>query len=51
MRRSELVLATMAAGGPRARFDPIRIQLLLFLIDRCAGPVLGGPHFGFRPYL
>ncbi len=51
MQRSDVVLAAMAAAGERIRFDPVRIQKLLFLIDReCAGHI-GGPHFDFQPYL
>ena len=40
----------MAAGGQGTLFEPVRIQKLLFLIDREIAPNVGGPHFDFRPY-
>ena len=48
--RSEVVLAAMAAGGVGTLFEPVRIQKLLFLIDREVPDAVGGPHFDFRPY-
>lgn len=48
--RSEVVLAAMAAGGRGTLFEPVRIQEFLFLIDREAAHLVGGPHFSFRPY-
>lgn len=50
MKRSEVVLAAMAAGGSRARYSPIQLQKLLFLIDREIPEYVGGPHFRFKPY-
>lgn len=49
VQRSEFVLATMAAAGPRASFDPVQVQKALFLADRGVGREAGGPHFDFRP--
>ena len=51
MVRSQVALMAMAAGVRGTRFDPVRIQKLLFLIDREAGDHVDGPHFDFRPYL
>ncbi|MDE0105626.1 MAG: hypothetical protein OXN89_24880 [Bryobacterales bacterium] len=39
----------MASASARARFDPIQIQRVLFLVDREVGWVIGGPHFQFEP--
>ncbi len=46
----DIVAAAFAAAGPSAAFDPIRIQKLLFLIDREVSERIGGPFFRFRPY-
>ena len=51
MKRSQFVLMAMAARPRGARFDSMRIQKLLFLIDREARAHVGGPHFDFQPYL
>lgn len=51
MRRSQLVLAAMAAVGEGVHFDPVRIQKLIFLIEKEAADYVGGPHFNFQPYL
>lgn len=51
MRRSQFVLAAMAAGGEGVQFDPVRIQKLIFLIEKEAADYVGGPHFNFQPYL
>ena len=51
MLRSQVVLMAMAAKGRGARFDPVRIQKLLFLIEREVGGHVDGPHFDFQPYL
>ena len=48
--RAQVVLAAMAAGGPRASFFPIQLQKLLFLIDREIHEFVNGPHFHFIPY-
>ena len=39
----------MVAASPRARFDPVQVQKVLFLIDREVGDDVGGPHFAFQP--
>ena len=49
MHREDIVLAAMAAGGEGARFDPVRIQKLLFVIDREVS-IEGAPHFEFQAY-
>ena len=49
MLRSQFVLMAMSGNGRVACFDPVRIQLLLFLIDREVADHLSGPHFDFRP--
>lgn len=48
--REEIVAAAFAAAGPGASFDPIRVQKLLFLIDRVVSERIGGPFFHFQPY-
>ncbi len=48
--REEIVAAAFAAAGFGASFDPIRVQKLLFLIDRVASAQIGGPFFDFQPY-
>lgn len=48
--RSEAVLLAMAAGGAGTLFEPARIRILLFLIDREIPEPFGGPHFDFRPH-
>lgn len=40
----------MASAGRRARFDPVKIQKVLFLIDREVPEAIGGPLFDFRPH-
>ncbi len=50
MKRSEVVLAAMAAGGPGVRYSPFQLQKLLFLIDREIPEHVGRPHFRFKPY-
>ena len=49
-QRSEIVLAAIAAGGPEARYDPVRAQKLFFLIDREIPEFIGGPYFRFEPH-
>ena len=51
MRRSQVILAAMAAAGEGVQFDPVRIQKLVFLIEKEAAGYIGGPHFNFQPYL
>ncbi len=48
--RGDILAAAFAAAGPGAAFDPIRVQKLLFLIDREVTERIGGPFFHFRPY-
>ena len=48
--REEIVAAAFAAAGSGASFDPIRVQKLLFLIDREVAERIGGPFFHFQPY-
>lgn len=50
MSRSQIIIAAMGAAGPCAAFDPVRIQKLLFLVDREVPNLVGGPHFNFKPY-
>jgi uncharacterized protein len=50
MNRRNLVLAALAAAGENATFAPVQIQKLFFLIDQEAAPLVGGPHFAFKPY-
>ena len=50
VRRADIVLMAMAAGGRGTLFEPVRIQKFLFLIDREIPKFVGGPHFDFRPY-
>ena len=45
MERPNLVLAALAAGGENASYWPVQVQKLLFLIDREASALVGGPHF------
>ena len=48
-QRADIVLAAMAAGGVKARYDPVRVQKLYFLIDREISEFIGGPYFHFKP--
>ena len=50
MKRSQIVLAGMAAGGREARFDPVQAQKCFFLLDREVPDLVDGPHFDFEPY-
>lgn len=50
MTREQIVLAGMAAAGPGAKFDAVRLQKLFFLVDREIPSWIGGPHFDFQPY-
>ena len=50
MDRSGVLLAALAAGGVGAKYSPIQVQKLLFLIDREIPDYIGGPHFNFQPY-
>ena len=48
--RRRTVLAGMAAGGPGAAFDAVRLQKLFFLIDREIPHLIGGPCFDYKPH-
>ena len=50
MKRPEVVLTAMAAGGAGTQFDPVRVQKLLFLVDKEIPQFVKGPHFDFKPY-
>lgn len=47
--KQDVVLATLGSGAAE-HFSPVQLQKALFLIDRNAGPQLGGPFFHFVPY-
>ncbi len=50
IQRSDAVLMAMATCRRGTLFEPVRIQKLLFLIDREIPEAVDGPHFRFRPY-
>ena len=50
MERQPLVLAALAGGGENARYWPVQVQKLFFLVDREASRLVDGPHFEFQPY-
>ena len=47
--RRDIVAAAFAAAGQGAAYNPIRVQKLLFLIDRVVSARIGGPFFDFQP--
>ena len=47
--RRDIVAAAFAGAGSGAVYDPIRVQNLLFLIDRVVSDRIGGPFFDFHP--
>ena len=49
-RRSQVVLAGMAAGGAKAQFNPVQAQKIFFIFDRVIPDKIDGPHFAFAPY-
>ena len=49
LNRRDIVAAALAGAGPGAAYDPIRVQNLLFLIDRVVADRIGGPFFDFKP--
>ena len=49
-QRFDIVLAALAAGGAGARYDPVRVQKLFFLIDREIPQYVHGPYFHFEPH-
>ncbi|WP_457583160.1 hypothetical protein [Ensifer canadensis] len=50
MSRDDFLLLALAAAGENARFTPVQVQKLCFLIDREASHLVDGPHFNFRAY-
>lgn len=50
MDRNDVVLAALAAAGNNITFTPVQIQKLMFLLDKEASHLVGGPHFDFKPY-
>jgi hypothetical protein len=50
MDRGRYVLAVMAAGEESARYAPVQVQKLFFLMDREVAKHTGGPYFSFSPY-
>lgn len=48
--RADIILAAMVPAPRVVWFDPIRIQKLLFLIDKEVPSLVHGPHFNFQPY-
>ena len=46
---SDVLLAAMAAGGGHAKYTPVQIQKLMFVVDREIPSLVGGPHFAFKP--
>ena len=48
--RRRIIVAGMAAGGPGAAYDAVRLQKLFFLVDREIPRLIGGPHFNYKPY-
>jgi len=49
IKKSDMILAVLSAGGGIA-FTPVKIQKLLFLIDKRIPELVGGPYFNFEPY-
>ena len=49
-KRQKMLLATMAAGGENARFSPIQVQKMFFIIDREASELIDGPYFDFKAF-
>jgi uncharacterized protein YwgA len=50
MKRGQFILACLSPAG-RAKFTPVQLQKLFFLIDRSVGDRVQGPFFNFEPYL
>ena len=48
-RPRDIVLAALAPSEG-SQYSPVQVQKLLFLIDREAANLIGGPHFNFVPY-
>ena len=49
MTKREVVIAALAPAQGK-QHSPVQVQKLLFLLDREASHLLGGPHFNFAPY-
>ena len=50
MKRSDIVLAALAAAEQDRTYTPVQVQKLFFLIDEEYSRSLGGRQFRFRPY-
>lgn len=50
MDRRQIILAAFASVPKSETLAPVQVQKLLFLIDREAASLLGGPFFAFEPY-
>ena len=49
MTQRDIVLAALAPAEGKPH-SPVQVQKLLFLLDREAAELVGGPHFKFGPY-
>ena len=49
MSRDEAILAALAPAGGKPH-APVQVQKLLFLLDREAHALIGGPYFNFVAY-
>lgn len=49
MTSKDMILASLAPANG-ALHTPVQVQKLLFLIDREASTLVGGPYFHFQPY-
>lgn len=48
--QQRLILAALAAAGTDAKFSPVQVQKLFFLLDKNIADHIGGAKFGFKPY-
>lgn len=49
MNRKELILACLSTSKG-AKYQPVQVQKMFFIIDKEAAHLVGGPHFDFQPY-
>jgi uncharacterized protein len=49
IKKTDIILAVLSAGGGNV-FTPVKIQKVLFLIDKKIPELVGGPFFNFEPY-
>ena len=49
VKPTQVILAALAAGGDKAKLDPVQMQHVLFLIDETVPEWVDGPHFEFVP--